>query len=196
MVPSNGNLCKKERHTTIDFQPLNTHATRETHHTQSPFHQARSVPHGKKKTVFDAWNGYHSVPLHPDDRHLTTFITPWADTDIVQHHKATSPQETVILDDMTKSSHPYLTKPSALTTPSYGPTLWKTAFFKQQGGWMCVATMESPSTPLNSDLPETKSISQALKSLTKLSNNARSTSEPSLTSQPHKASLTFDPGSA
>ena len=62
---------------TVDFQPLNSHATRETHHTQSPFHQARSVPQGKKKTVFDAWNGYHSVPLHKDDRHLTTFITPW-----------------------------------------------------------------------------------------------------------------------
>ena len=62
---------------TVDFQPLNSHATRETHHTQSPFHQARSVPQGKKKTVFDAWNGYHSVPLHRDDRHLTTFITPW-----------------------------------------------------------------------------------------------------------------------
>ena len=62
---------------TVDFQPLNAHATRETHHTQSPFHQARSVPHGKKKTVFDAWNGYHSVPLHKDDQHLTTFITPW-----------------------------------------------------------------------------------------------------------------------
>ena len=62
---------------TVDFQQLNKHATRETHHTQSPFHQARSVPHGKLKTVFDAWNGYHSVPLHPDDRHLTTFITPW-----------------------------------------------------------------------------------------------------------------------
>ena len=45
--------------------------------THSPFHQARSVPHNKKKTVFDAWNGYHSVPLHPDDKHLTTFITPW-----------------------------------------------------------------------------------------------------------------------
>ena len=28
--------------------------------------------------VFDAWNGYHSVPLHADDdRYLTTFITPW-----------------------------------------------------------------------------------------------------------------------
>ena len=62
---------------TVDFQPLNIHATRETHHTQSPFHQARAVPQGKLKTVFDAWNGYHSVPLHPDDRHLTTFITPW-----------------------------------------------------------------------------------------------------------------------
>ena len=29
------------------------------------------------KTVTDAWNGYHSVPIHPDDRHNTTFITPW-----------------------------------------------------------------------------------------------------------------------
>ena len=62
---------------TVDFQPLNAHATRETHHTQSPFHQARSVPNGKLKSVFDAWNGYHSVPLHADDRHYTTFITPW-----------------------------------------------------------------------------------------------------------------------
>ena len=62
---------------TIDFQALNWHATRETHHTQSPFHQARSVPHHTKKTIFDAWNGYHSVALDPADRHYTTFITPW-----------------------------------------------------------------------------------------------------------------------
>ncbi|XP_071177635.1 uncharacterized protein [Mytilus edulis] len=62
---------------TVDFQPLNVHATRETHHTPSPFHQARSVPNGKRKTVFDAWNGYHSVPIPEEDRHLTTFITPW-----------------------------------------------------------------------------------------------------------------------
>ena len=58
-------ICAKQNSTprrTIDFQPL----TRETHHTQSPFHQARSVPQGKK-TVFDTWNGYHSVRLHPDD---------------------------------------------------------------------------------------------------------------------------------
>ena len=73
-------VCAKKDGTprrTVDFQALNKHATRETHHTQSPFHQAHSVPHNKKKTVFDAWNGYHSVPLHPEDRHLTTFITPW-----------------------------------------------------------------------------------------------------------------------
>ncbi|KAL8583505.1 hypothetical protein ACOMHN_056315 [Nucella lapillus] len=62
---------------TVDFQPLIAHATRETHHTPSPFHQARAVPHNKKKTVLDAWNGYHSVPIREEDRHLTTFITPW-----------------------------------------------------------------------------------------------------------------------
>lgn len=62
---------------TVDLQSLNRHATRETHYTSSPFHQARIVPHGTKKTVIDAWNGYHSVPLHQDDRHYTTFITPW-----------------------------------------------------------------------------------------------------------------------
>jgi len=62
---------------TIDFQSINNHATRETHHTQCPFHQARSVPRGKKKIAFDAWNGYLSVPLHPDDHYYTTFITPW-----------------------------------------------------------------------------------------------------------------------
>ena len=73
-------VCAKKDGTprrTVDMQPLNLHATRETHHTQSPFHQARSIPNNKKKAVFDAWNGYHSVPLHEDDYHLTTFITPW-----------------------------------------------------------------------------------------------------------------------
>ena len=73
-------VCAKKNGTprrTVDFQALNRHATRETHHTPSPFHQARSVPPGVKKTVLDAWNGYHSVPIRPEDRHLTTFITPW-----------------------------------------------------------------------------------------------------------------------
>lgn len=62
---------------TVDLQALNKHAKRETHHTSSPFQQARSVPSNTKKTICDAWNGYHSIPLHPEDRHLTTFLTPW-----------------------------------------------------------------------------------------------------------------------
>ena len=64
---------------TVDFQALNVYVARETHHTPSPFHQARGIPENKRKTVFDAWNGYHchSVRLHEDDKHLTTFITPW-----------------------------------------------------------------------------------------------------------------------
>lgn len=65
MVSQDGRLCKtngKPRRT-VDFQALSAHATRDTHHTMSPFLQARSVPVDKKKTVFDAWNGYHSVPI-------------------------------------------------------------------------------------------------------------------------------------
>ena len=62
---------------TVDLQNLNRHAVRETHHTQSPFHQARAVPPNTYKSVFDAWNGFHSIPIAEEDRHLTTFITPW-----------------------------------------------------------------------------------------------------------------------
>ena len=62
---------------TVDMQVLNKQAVRETHHTQSPFHQATLVSSGSKKTITDAWNGYHSEPIRIEDRHLTTFITPW-----------------------------------------------------------------------------------------------------------------------
>ena len=62
---------------TVDLQPLNAASSRQTHHTVSPFNQASLVPAGTKKTVCDAWNGYHSVPIREEDRNLTTFITPW-----------------------------------------------------------------------------------------------------------------------
>ena len=83
-------VCAKkngEPRRTVDFQALNACATRETHHTQSPFHQVRSIPHNVKKTVTDAWNGYHSVPLCEEDKHLTTFITPWG-----RYRYCTAPQ--------------------------------------------------------------------------------------------------------
>ena len=45
-------ICMKKKgkpRRKIDIQPFNKHATRETHHIQFPFYQAKSVPHGKKK---------------------------------------------------------------------------------------------------------------------------------------------------
>ena len=59
----------------VDFQSLNRHRLRETHHTVRPFNQARAIPHGTYRSVTDAWNGYHSVPVREEDKHLLTFIT-------------------------------------------------------------------------------------------------------------------------
>ena len=61
----------------VDLQPLNKHCQREKWVMTTPSKQARSVPRNTYKTVTDAWNGYHSVPLRNEDWHLTTFITPW-----------------------------------------------------------------------------------------------------------------------
>ena len=60
---------------TVDLQKLNAATMRETHHTPSPFNQASIVPARTKKTVLDAWNGYHSLPLSTAARDATTFIT-------------------------------------------------------------------------------------------------------------------------
>lgn len=62
---------------TVDLSPLNKHCKRETFPAEAPFHLARRVPKNTWKTVTDAWNGYHSVPLREEDRHLTTFVTPF-----------------------------------------------------------------------------------------------------------------------
>ena len=73
-------ICAKKNGTprTIDFQPLNTHATRETHHTVTIASGTISPPREEENHLkCMEWYGYHSVPLHPDDRHFTTFITPW-----------------------------------------------------------------------------------------------------------------------
>ena len=59
------------------MRSLNKNCRRESQHVVPPFKQARSVPQNTWKTVTDAWNGYHSVLLAKEDRHLTTFITEW-----------------------------------------------------------------------------------------------------------------------
>ena len=62
---------------TVDFQPLNKHSKRQTFPIQSPFQLATQIPPHVYKTVVDCWNGYHSVPLDPDDRNYTIFNTEW-----------------------------------------------------------------------------------------------------------------------
>ena len=62
---------------TVDLQPLNRVTVRQTHHTQSPWHLARSVPANTKKTTCDVWNSFHTVPIRKEDRKFTQFITPW-----------------------------------------------------------------------------------------------------------------------
>jgi transposase InsO family protein len=71
----------------VDLQALNRVAVRQTHATESPFHQAVGIPKGTYKTVLDAFEGYHSVPLHPSDTHYTEFISPWG-----RYRYLTSPQ--------------------------------------------------------------------------------------------------------
>ena len=61
----------------VDMSPTNKYCHRETYPSESPFHLARSVPSGSIKTVFDAWNGFHSIRICEEDQYLTTFITEW-----------------------------------------------------------------------------------------------------------------------
>ena len=62
---------------TVDFRHLNKFTPRQTHHTQSPWSIASSIPEGVYKTSFDCWHGYHSLQIAEEDRDKTTFITPW-----------------------------------------------------------------------------------------------------------------------
>ena len=62
---------------TVDLKHLNDACARQTNPVKSPFHQAISVPPGTWRTCLDAWNGFHSIPLEEDQRHLCTFVTEW-----------------------------------------------------------------------------------------------------------------------
>ena len=62
---------------TVDLQKLNRQCRRETHHVQSPFQLACKVPPNTKRTILDATDGYHAIPLDEASKPLTTFITEW-----------------------------------------------------------------------------------------------------------------------
>ncbi|CAB4035906.1 Hypothetical predicted protein [Paramuricea clavata] len=63
---------------TVDLSPLNKFCKRETFAMESPSHLARRIPKETWKTVTDAWNGYHSVPLRESSYHLHHAIWPLA----------------------------------------------------------------------------------------------------------------------
>jgi len=62
---------------TVDLQKLKDATLRETHFTPTPFKIVSVTPSKTFKTVVDAWNGYHSLPLSEDAKNATTFITEW-----------------------------------------------------------------------------------------------------------------------
>ena len=71
----------------VDFQALNNHAPRQTHHTETTWSLVSSIPPNQVKSVVDCWHGYHSVPIAEADRPLTTFLTPWG-----RYRHKTTPQ--------------------------------------------------------------------------------------------------------
>ena len=59
----------------VDLSALNKHCKREVHTTKSPFNLANSVPSHSVKTVVDAWNGYHAIPVREEDSKYLMFAT-------------------------------------------------------------------------------------------------------------------------
>ena len=116
---------------TVDLQNLKKVTLRETHHTPSPFNIVSVVPPGKKKTILDAWNGYHSVPLSPAARDATTFITEWGRYRYLrapQGFHASSDGYTKRFDDIT-SGFPRVTRcvdDSLLWDDDIAPSFWHT----------------------------------------------------------------------
>ena len=87
MVSPNGSNPETKRLHSKDCWPF---CTRKTFSREVPFHLARRVTGESWKTVTDAWNGYHSVPLRDSDRHLMTSSQLSADGDTIVHHKASN----------------------------------------------------------------------------------------------------------
>ena len=58
----------------IDYKRLNYAIPRQTNITQSPFMCASACPPNKKKTLWDAKDGYHSVRILDADQGCTEFL--------------------------------------------------------------------------------------------------------------------------
>ena len=62
---------------TVDMQSLNKATLRQSYPLTSPYQKAMTVPTGVYKTVTDAWEGFHAIPLDEESSKLTQFITPF-----------------------------------------------------------------------------------------------------------------------
>ena len=60
---------------TIDFQALNPASHRQSHHTSSPWKLVSSIPENTNKLSFDAYTGYHSLPLA--SKQDKAFLNQW-----------------------------------------------------------------------------------------------------------------------
>ena len=60
---------------TVDLQQLGNATLRDTHYTQTPFEIVSTTPKNQMKTVLDAWNGYHLLPLSEKAKELMNFLT-------------------------------------------------------------------------------------------------------------------------
>ena len=43
----------------------------------TPFDLTNKVTAGWLMSTMNAWNGFHSIPVHHDDYHYFMFVTPW-----------------------------------------------------------------------------------------------------------------------
>ncbi|XP_021367133.1 uncharacterized protein LOC110459276 [Mizuhopecten yessoensis] len=140
---------------TVDLQPQNRHSVRQTHHVPGSFHLADRVPQCTRKTVTDTWNGYHSVPIQEDDRHITTFIMPWgryrfkvAPQGFLASGDAYNQRFDAIISNFRKRSSAWM-----IIACGQGPL--KRHSFKHVNGLTCVLEMASHFTQRSFSLPRT-----------------------------------------
>ena len=89
---------------TVDLKPLNRACPRQTHAVEPPSWQASGVPPNTWRTCMDAKEGYHSIPIHPDDQKHMPFFTPWGRYEYrvtPQGHLAAGDGYTQIYDEIT-----------------------------------------------------------------------------------------------
>ena len=119
---------------TVDLQPQNRSCVRQTHHVQSHFQLTGQFAQNTKKTVIDAWNGYHSVPIREEDRHLTTFITPCGRYRYKVAAQGFLARGMPITRDLIQSLQTSDTRLNVSMTPACGLIRLKVHFFKRVNG--------------------------------------------------------------